>query len=141
MVGHKGRGYEDQILWKDGFQQHPMQHSILTLLEFSNAYDTFWQEKLLLCMLGISIPMTFIQWLCLFLTDCRACVQLHNVFSSIRHLKQGLPQSSVLAPLLCLFFINDLAKNLSNDAVIALFADNISILTTASKKGDAVAAA
>ena len=50
-------------------------------------------------------------------------------------------RGSVLAPLLFLFYINNLAENLSNDAVIALFTDDVSILTTARKKEDAVAAA
>ena len=63
--------------------------------------------------------MTFIRWLRSFLTDRRACVQLYNVCSSSRRFNQGLPQGSVLAPLL-LFYINNLADNLSNDAVIAV---------------------
>ena len=66
----------------DGFQRQPMQRSVLTLLYFSKAYDTVWREKLLLYMLEAGIPMTFIHWLCSFLTNRRARVQLHNVCSS-----------------------------------------------------------
>ena len=41
----KGRSCKDQITQtvqaiEDGFQQRPMQHSVLTLLDFSKAYDT-----------------------------------------------------------------------------------------------------
>ena len=39
-----------------------------------------------------------------------------------------------MAPLLFLFYSNDLSENLSIDADIALFADDIFILTTARKK-------
>ena len=35
---------------KDGFQQRPMQRYVLTLLDFSKAYDTVWTEELLLNM-------------------------------------------------------------------------------------------
>ena len=53
----------------------------------------------------------------------------------------SLTQGSVLAPLLFLFYINDMASTLNDDAVIALFANDVSILTTAGKREDAEAAA
>ena len=40
-----------------------------------------------------------------------------------------------------LFYINDLASTLNGNAVIALFADDVSILTTARKREDAEATA
>ena len=92
-------------------------------------------------MLNTGIPSPFICWIRSFLDDRRARVQLFNVLSSSRRFNQRLPQGSVLAPLLFLFYINDLAFSLNNDAVIVLFADDVSILTTAWKKEDAEAAA
>ena len=70
--------------------------------------------------------------------------QLHwNMFNSLMSLVSvdSLTQGSVLAPLLFLFYINDMASTLNDDAVIALFANDVSILTTAGKRGDAEAAA
>ena len=43
-------------------------------------------------------------------------------------------------PLLFLFYINKLASALYNDAVVAIFTDGVSILTTARTKEDAEAA-
>ena len=63
----KGQSCEDQITHvvqaiEDGFQKRPMKHSVLTLLDFSKAYDTVWREKLLLHMLNTGIPSPFIRW-------------------------------------------------------------------------------
>ena len=53
---------------------------------------------------------------------------------------QDISQAFVPAPLTLLLYINDLASTLNDDAVITLFPDDVSILTTAAKKEDAVAA-
>lgn len=92
-------------------------------------------------MLDPGISSTFIQWLQSFLNNCRAHVQLFNVLSSSHCFTLGLPQVSVLAPLLILFHINKLAASLANNAAIMLFADKVLILTTALKKEDPKAAA
>ena len=139
---HKGPSCKDQITCKvqatvDGFQQC----LILTLLGFSKACSTVWREKLKLSMLDPGISSTFIQWLQSFLNNCRAHVQLFNVLSSSHCFTLGLPQVSVLAPLLILFHINKLAASLANNAAITLFADKVLILTTALKKEDPKAAA
>ena len=92
-------------------------------------------------MLDIGIPSTFIRWIRSLFNDRRARVQLFNVYSSSRRFTQDLPQGSVLAPLLLLFYINNLASSFSDDAVVALFADDVSIVSTTRKKKDVEATA
>ena len=118
-----------------------MKRSVLRLLDFSKAYKMVWGEELQLHMPDTGIPSTFICWIRSFFNDRRTRVQLFNVFSSSRRFTQGLPQGSILAPLLFLFYINNLASSLNVDAVIALFADDVSILTTARRKEDVEVAA
>ena len=118
-----------------------MKRSVLTLLDFSKAYDTVLREKLLLHMVNTDIPPTFIRWIRSFLINHRGRVQIFNVFSSSRRFTQGLPKGSVLAPLRFLLYINDLVCTLNDDAVIALFGDDVSIITVARKREDAETAA
>ena len=75
----KGWICEDQIIWivqatEYDFQQRPMQHSILTLLDFSKAYDMVWREILLLHTLDTGIPSTFVRWIRSFFNDHRASI-------------------------------------------------------------------
>ena len=83
----KGRSCQDQITQivqaiKGGFQQRPMKRSVLTLLDFCNAYDMVWREKPLLHMLDTGIPSTFIRWIRSFFSNRKTHVQFFNVFSS-----------------------------------------------------------
>ena len=142
----KEQGYEDQITRivqaiEDGFQQSLMQHSVLTLFDFSKAYDMVWREKLLFYMLDSGNLSTFIGWIRSFFVDRRAGVQFFNVFSFCRRFIQSLPHGSVLVPLLFMFYINNLTFLLNDDATKDFFSDDVSILTTARKKQDAKAAA
>ena len=64
-----------------------------------------------------------------------------NVCSSSQCFTLGLLQGTVLTLSVFLFYINNLASSCNSNAVIALFADDVSNLTTARKKEDAEAAA
>jgi len=72
-----------------------------------------------------------------YLTGRYQKVTLNNDSSSTWELiKQGVPQGSVLGPLLFLLYINDLSKIIPNYNSIVLFADDINILVTDSNEED-----
>ena len=130
----KGRNCSDQILRivqkiDDGFQQK--KKSVIALLDLSKAYDMVWQQKLIITMKETGVPQQFLQWIFNFLQNRQAKVRLNNAEGKSMKIRQGLPQGSVLAPLLFLFYINTLAPRLPKENTNSFFADDITILSEA----------
>jgi hypothetical protein len=55
-------------------------------------------------------------------------IKLHKVSSKWEHIKHGVPQGSILGPLLFLIYINDLTPSINKIATSTLFADDTSII-------------
>ena len=140
----RGRSCEDQIrkmvqAIEDGFQAGKMERSVLVMLDYSKAYDKVWQQRLLLSMEEKGVPMKFLKWIDAFLANRLARVRFQDATSKVRVMRQGLPQGAVLSPLLFLFFIDNLAKELVDTTTLnALFADDVTALATARTKEEAV---
>ena len=131
----KGRSCEDQITRivqkiSDGFHSKPFQRSVMVLLDFSKAYDTVWKQRLLLTMADKGVPMPLIRWLHSFLSNRQARVRFNGTTSFSMPMHQGLPQGSVLAPLLFLFYINTLAEIMPTNTLNGLFADDVGTVST-----------
>ena len=73
-------------------------------------------------------------WLFSFVTGRLQRTCINGVYSEWAETKAGVPQGSVLGPILFLLMINDLPKHLEHDA--RLFADDTSILFTHDPKTD-----
>jgi hypothetical protein len=54
----------------------------------------------------------------------------HNTFCSWGKIKHGVPQGSILGPLLFFHYTNDLSKIINNKSTPILFADDTTIIIT-----------
>ena len=94
-------------------------------LDFSKAFDSVSHEMLDRKLLEVGIEGTTGRWVKKFLTDRTFNVRVGDHTSESELVTSGVPQGSVLGPLLFLIFINDLAQDLQNPCF--MFADDVKI--------------
>ena len=75
-----------------------------------------------------------------FLSDRRACMFYHNHKSRSFRVHQGVPQGSVLGPVLFSLFINDLPDSLPSTASCSLYTDDLAIWSSSPSVPTAVEA-
>ena len=92
-------------------------------LYFAKAFDTVNHDILLHKLNYYGIRGNSLLWLESYLKNREQCVQVGNSLSSFQNIVCGVPQGSVLGPLLFLLYINDIAFS-SNTIKFQLFADD-----------------
>jgi hypothetical protein len=97
----------------------------LIFCDVSKAFDRVWLRGLLLKLERYCIKGNLLQWLGSYISAREQQVIIKNVISRKGNLKAGVPQRSILGPLLFLVFINDIADE--TIGLCRLFADDTSI--------------
>ena len=105
-------------------------------LDFAKAFDTVPHTHLLFKLDRLGVDPTTRQWISSFLHGRKQCVLLDGVCSSEVPVLSGVPQGSVLGPVLFLAYINDLADDISSK--VRLFADDTIISREIRCKQDAI---
>jgi hypothetical protein len=95
----------------------------VVFLDISKAFDRVWHEGLLNKLKGCGIRGRLLKWLRSYLEDRQQRVTINGVFSPWGKILAGVPQGSVLGPLLFLIFINDITHVIRR-CKIRLFADD-----------------
>src|SRR6218665_1122886 len=86
-------------------------HALLGLLDLSAAFDTVDHDVLAERLSKTyGIHSTALDWLRSYLCDRRQTILFDGVFSTVRYLCCGVPQGSVLGPLLFLLYTADLGE-------------------------------
>ena len=90
----------------------PGSRTILSTIDFSKAFDSVWHPALFHKLISAGLPPCFARWTQSFLSDTRACLVYQNHKSRSVRVRRGVPQGSVLGPVLFSLFINDLRASL-----------------------------
>jgi len=97
----------------------------MVFLDISKAFDRVWHKGLLFKMKKLGLNNLLLKWIKSYLLARSQKVELAGVESPVLPTNAGVPQGSILAPLLFLIFINDIEENIMSDMYI--FADNTTL--------------
>ncbi len=93
--------------------------------DISKAFDRVWHKGLLAKLSSIGISGSLLNWFSSYLSSRKQRVVLRNSNSDWKDINAGVPQGSILGPLLFLIYINDIVEEINSN--IRLFADDTSL--------------
>jgi len=110
--------------------------SYMVFLDFAKAFDKVPHQRLLAKVRSYGIDGKFLKLIESFLSNRCQAVVLNGVSSSSVPITSGVPQGSVLGPLLFLIYINDLPNGIVSK--VRLFADDTLLYLTVNTPEDLV---
>ena len=140
--------YKNDVIYKYQFgfrKKHSTQHAIITLvdritssldsgdlaigvfLDLKKAFDTVDHHILIKKLFSYGIRGNTLKWFQSYLTDRSQFVSYDGIESKVLPIQYGVPQGSILGPLLFIIYMNDLF-NVSNFLFTILYADDTCVV-------------
>ena len=98
----------------------------MIMLYLQKAFDTV--DHLILCNKLQKMGVKCTKWFESYLCNRQQKVSINGTESDLRYITCGVPQGSILKPLLFLYYVNDMSISISKDCKILLYADDSTIL-------------
>ena len=106
-------------------------------MDISKAFDRVWHEGLLFKLKQHGITGNLHKWFASYLKNRTQKVVIGGSSSSSQPLQAGVPQGSILGPLLFLLYVSDMTNDLQSD--VHQFADDINLLQSSEDINSSVA--
>ena len=95
-------------------------------LNFAKAFDSVPHNRLIYKLSKYGITGNLLHWISDFLSKRRQCMRVNSALSEWESVISGVPQGSILGPILFIFYINDLPADII--AKLLLFADDTKLI-------------
>ena len=115
----------DDILENTNFKEK----TALCFIDIRKCFDTINHEILLQKLQKYGIRNKVLKWFSSYLKDRSQVVCKNNILSEVKSVNIGVPQGTILAPILFLLYVSDLS-NVINSANINVFADDVVIYSS-----------
>ena len=100
----------------------------MVLIDLQKAFDTIDHKILLKKLKYIGLSDDATNWIKSYLRNRITFVEIEGYMSSERHIKCGVPQGSILGPLLFLIYVNDMSQSVN--CGLLLYADDSCLIVT-----------
>ena len=106
-------------------------HAAIVTLDLSKAFDCLNHRLLLQKLKKLGLTDTSLNWMKSYLENRTQVTRFKNFTSNIGTTSTGVPQGSILGPLLFICFTNDLPENFLKICKISAYADDTQLIITA----------
>ena len=106
-------------------------HCAIVSLDLSKAFDSINHQLLLNKLIKLNLSDTAIKWIHSYLSNRKQKTKFENHVSTEEVVKSGVPQGSIIGPLLFLAFTNDLPKVFQDKCKIVSYADDTQLIVQA----------
>ena len=92
-------------------------------IDLRKTFDSINHTLLLDKIRSCGVTDTELLWFRSYLTNRKQAASYQNVLSDLEQLSTGVPQGSILGPLLFILFINDLPRSVKSSSIL-IYADD-----------------